>query len=243
MNTTAAASLEWPYDIRPDTSHLITEDDTPVDNLFSEKQQRLLTETLYSSWDGDGHPFVAMANVGLFFGIRSAPLVPDVLLSLNVQVPQEVWEKPHRVYAVWEYEKAPEVVIEVVSNREGGELTDKLEKYAQIGIPHYVVFDPQSALSNIPLRLYALQGKHYVETTSTFLSEANLGLSLWQGQYEGLQATWLRWIDTQQQLIPTGKERVSEEQQRAEIAEQRAEAERQRAEALTAKLRELGIEL
>ncbi len=31
----------------PDVSHLITEDDTPVDNLFSEKQQRLLTRPLY----------------------------------------------------------------------------------------------------------------------------------------------------------------------------------------------------
>jgi hypothetical protein len=43
-------TLEMPTP--PDTSHLITEDDTPVDKLFSEKQQRLLTEPLYSSWPG-----------------------------------------------------------------------------------------------------------------------------------------------------------------------------------------------
>ena len=30
-------------------NELVTEDDTPVDNLLSEKQQRLLTEPLYSS--------------------------------------------------------------------------------------------------------------------------------------------------------------------------------------------------
>jgi len=30
-------------DVRPDVEHLVTEDDTPVDNLFSEKQKRLLT--------------------------------------------------------------------------------------------------------------------------------------------------------------------------------------------------------
>ncbi len=30
---------------------LVTEDDEPVDNLFSAKQQRLLVESLYSSWN------------------------------------------------------------------------------------------------------------------------------------------------------------------------------------------------
>ena len=39
-----------PDDLLPDVSHLVTEDDEPLDNLPSEKQQRLLTETLYSSW-------------------------------------------------------------------------------------------------------------------------------------------------------------------------------------------------
>ena len=41
-----------PEDLLPDVSHLVTEDDEPLDNLPSEKQQRLLTETLYSSWNG-----------------------------------------------------------------------------------------------------------------------------------------------------------------------------------------------
>lgn len=56
----------------PDISNLITEDDTPVDNIFSEKQQRLLTETLYTTWRktrGTDAPFVALANVGLFYGV------------------------------------------------------------------------------------------------------------------------------------------------------------------------------
>lgn len=29
---------------------MVTEDDEPVDNLFSEKQQRLLVESLYAGW-------------------------------------------------------------------------------------------------------------------------------------------------------------------------------------------------
>ena len=52
----------------PDVSQLITEDDTSADNAFSEKQLRLLTEPLYSGWDGPpgDRPFLVSANVGVF---------------------------------------------------------------------------------------------------------------------------------------------------------------------------------
>ena len=89
---------------------LVTEDDTPVDNVFSEKQQRLLTEPLFTSWPGPGEeqPFVAMANVGLFYALRRAPLAPDVLLSLGVRLPADIRLKHNRSYFVWEYGgKAP----------------------------------------------------------------------------------------------------------------------------------------
>ena len=48
----------------PGFENLVTEDDTPVDNVFSEKQQILLTQTLYDSWSV--RPFVALANVGAY---------------------------------------------------------------------------------------------------------------------------------------------------------------------------------
>lgn len=231
-----------PREFWPDTSPMVTEDDTPVDNLFSEKQQRLLTESLYNAWNGGGQPFVVMANVGLFFSVRQPALVSDVLLSTGVQVPEDVWEKPHCSYSIWEYGRVPDVVIEIVSNQEGGELTGKLEKYAQTAVAHYVVFDPQRLLSKIPLRLFTLQGRHYVETESTWLGEVGLGLTLWRGSYEGLEAMWLRWCDQQQRLIPTGGERAAAAERLAEAEKQRAEAEKQRADRLAAKLRELGIE-
>ena len=65
------APEEW-----PNLEAVVTEDDTPVDNIFAEKQQRLLVEPLYSSWPGpgDGRPFLALANVGLFYAVRQPPL-------------------------------------------------------------------------------------------------------------------------------------------------------------------------
>ncbi len=84
--------LALPPELEPLVDQLVTEDDTPLDSIFSEKQQRLLTESLHSSWAGPGagRPFVAMSNVGLFYEVRLPPLVPDMLLSLDVALPADV---------------------------------------------------------------------------------------------------------------------------------------------------------
>jgi hypothetical protein len=66
-----------------------------VDNLPSEKQQRLLIDPLYSTWSGPGpgRSFLAAANVGLFYAVHRPPLIPDVFLSLDVAVAEDWWAK------------------------------------------------------------------------------------------------------------------------------------------------------
>ncbi len=64
-----AAFESLPEIEKPDIRHIVTEDDAPVDNMFSEKQQRLLVEPLYSSW-GIDRRFIAAANVGIFSAIE-----------------------------------------------------------------------------------------------------------------------------------------------------------------------------
>ena len=242
----------------PDISHIITEDDTPVDNMFSEKQMRLLTHTLYASWPGpgDGRPFVAMANVGLFFAIHAPPLVPDVLVSLDVTLPPEPHQKEHRSYFIWEYGKPPDVVVEVVSNRVGKELGNKLLDYARLGISYYVVYDPEGHISARPLRVFGRLPSGYAELNDFWLESVGLGVTLWEGEFETMQQTWLRWVDRDGALVATGEERAAAEHARAESAEQRAESAEQRAEsaeqraasaeqraaALAAKLKELEID-
>ena len=211
----------FPEESWPDVSDLVTEDDTPVDNIFSEKQQRLLTEPLYSSRPDAA--FVALANVGLFYRIHHPPLVPDMLLSLGVEIPEDVWSKSHRAYFVWEFGKPPEVVIEVVSNREGHEADSKIRDYAAIGVKYYAVFDPEKLISGRLLRLYELHGASYVERTGQWMPDIELGLCLWEGTYEGLPAHWLRWCDQDGTPIETGAERAEREHQRAEREHQRAE--------------------
>jgi len=235
----------------PDISHIITEADRPLVNIFSERQMRLLTNSLYASWSGPGEerPFVAMANVGLFFAPHEDPVVPDVLVSLDVRPPADVWPKQHRSYFIWEYGKPPEVVVEIVSNRKGGELGHKLHTYARIGVAYYIVYDPDEQLGNKVLRIYERRRTTYVEIAEYWLGDMNIGLTLWDGEFEGINATWLRWCDDDGQVLPTGEEaaqqerqRAEQERQRAEQEHQRAEHEQQRAERLAAQLRALGVE-
>ena len=216
-------------------------------------------ESLYISWagPGEGRPFLAAANVGLILSEEFTPLVPDVMLVVGVRTHAfDLWAKEHRSYFIWSYGKTPEIVIEVVSNREGGENTRKRVRYAELGVSYYVIFDPLDQLGKGVLHVFQLQGRTYVELPSRWFAEAQIGLTLWQGDYEGVNTTWLRWCDGKGNLIPTGAERARAEHQRAEAERQRAEAERQRAEAaeqqaalardrserLLAQLRALGIE-
>src|SRR5262249_29516643 len=219
-------------DLTRDIQGLVTEDDTPVDNLASEKHQRLLTETLYSSWDGPGagRPFLAAANVGVFALVRNPAIVPDVFLSLDVEVAQDWWQKEHRSYLLWEFGKPPDVVIEIVSNTVGGEADEKHQKYARMRVIYYVIYDPLRQVMPDVLTIYRLSGTDYERHNSLRFPDIGLGVTLWDGTYEGKTDTWLRWTDADGNLILTGKERAEQERQRAEQERQRAEQERQRAE-------------
>lgn len=220
--STDLESLKYPDLVIPDISNLVIEDDTPVDNLFSEKQQRLLTEPLYSAQAlFNGRSFLASANVGVFYALRRPPLVPDVFLSLDVEPPQDFKEKKNRTYFVWEFGKPPDVVIEIVSNKEGNELGSKLKNYAQMGVTYYAVYDPLQQLGQKPLYTYALHEGQYLELERNWLPHVGLGLTLWQGTFEDIQGEWLRWCDDTGVVIATGAERAQQERQRAETAERR----------------------
>jgi len=226
-----------PVKVLPNYDLIQIEDGKPVESALIEKQMRLLTEALYASWPGPGEErtFKVFSNVGLFYAARKPGLCPHVMLSLDIPVDIDLSQKENRSYFIWEIGKPPEVVIEIVSDRRGGEASTKMREYSGVGVAYYVIFDPQEYLKGGVLRAYRLVGKTYQQTEPGWLPEAFLGLTLWQGKYEDNEAHWLRWCDQQGQVIPTGRER-------AEKLEQHIGQERQRADRLAAKLRELGVD-
>lgn len=235
-------SQAWPGldpELIPDLSKLVTQDDTPVDNIYVEKQERLLTEPLYSSWPGPGGPFLALANVGWFYAYKEPPLVPDMMLSLGVVPGGPLHTKEGHSYYQWIMGKSPEVVIEVVSDRTGGEEGHKMKEYARRGALFYVIHDPEEWLGGGVLRALVLQRGRYEPVDPKWFPEVGLGLILWQGAFEGRQETWLRWCDKEGNVIPTGAESADEERRRADEERRRAEEKIRR---LQAQVRALGAE-
>jgi hypothetical protein len=221
--------LAFPPECTPRVDHLIVEDNTPVESLFFERLMRLLVEVLYCSWagPGGGRRFGAFANVGLFWEPRQTPLVPDVMLSLDVD-PGAVARRGFRSYFLWEFGKIPDVVFEFVSDRLGGETTWKQRDYLRLRIPYYVVFDPFGRLGAGVLRVFELRGLAYEPIDPRWLPGVGLGLTLWEGMFEDIHWRWLRWCDQSGQALPTSQERI--------------EQERRRADRLADKLRSLGID-
>jgi hypothetical protein len=257
MVTQVKTPSETPTEIppKPNVNNLITDDDTPVDNLGSAKQQRFLTNILYDAQKE--RIFLADTNVGIYHHIKEPPIVPDFFLSLDVQTPTDFWAKNHRCYMVWEFGKVPEVAIEIVSNKKGGELDEKLKIYQRMRVLYYIVYDPHQHLGEKMLRIFKLTGLNYEETEENWLKELDLGLTLWEGKFEGASYTWLRWCDRDGNLLLTGDELAQktllekqEQTERAKHAEnqaiganQRAEKAENELERLREKLRQQGINL
>ena len=216
----------------PDISNLVLEDDTPLDSFINEKQQRLLTTVLYSGGDtGITVPFIAAANVGLFSSVRQPGVAPDVFLSINITGAEDWWERQVRSYLFWEFGKPPEIAIEIVSPTPGNELGSKLIDYARMRIPYYVVYDPLRELRGSTLRVFELHNQSYVPKSDAWFPEVGLGLTLWPGEFENVNGTWLRWCYASGDPIPTGDELAAQKdaqlsQKNAQLLEEQARTKR-----------------
>lgn len=225
-----------PPEVVPDVRDLVTVDDTPRDSYFAEKQQLLLIEPLYSSWTApDGKPFLALSNVGYFYAYREPPLVPDMFLALDAVPAGPLNTKEGHSYFQWLMGKPPDVCIEMVSDKRGGEETHKMRTYARQGVPYYVIFDPEQELGKNTLRAFRLSGATYEPLDPAWFPEIGLGLRIWEADFAGLHWPWIRWYDREGNLIPTGAERAAE-------AERRAAEQAEKVRQLEARLRELGVD-
>ena len=151
-------------------------------------------------------------------------------------------------YVTWQEGVNPFVVIELLSPgtekedlgqslREVNKPPNKWSVYERIlRIPYYFVFDRYTD----EFQAFGLVMSHYqalpIDDQGVWLEEAELGLGLWEGRYQGIHRQWLRWFDRDRNWILTPTER---QQQRAEQEQQRAEQEKQRADLAEAEVEKL----
>lgn len=121
--------------------------------------------------------------------------------------------------------ETPAVVMEFVSETDGGEYSSKrsfpLGKwffYEQVlRVPVYIIFEPSTGR----LEAHRLCNERYelMEADNQgryWLAEMGLFLGPWQGQKEGRQGHWLRWWNEAGVLLPWAVERLAEQQQQVE---------------------------
>ena len=120
---------------------------------------------------------------------------------------------------------------------------NKWTVYEQIlKVPYYITY---SRYSN-QLRCFRLLKSGYAEETLDptnprfWLEDLQIGLGIWQGEYQGITRPWLRWFDANGNWLSTPEET---ERQRADLAQQRAEEAERRTQALLERLKQEGIEI
>jgi hypothetical protein len=207
----------------PSYDDLVTEDHKPVDSIFIAKLCALLTHTLCESWPGPGlgRTFVVLSDVGWFYKQKTPAVAPDCLLSLDVTYPENLHVKEGHSYYQWQMGKPPDVIIEIVSDRTGSEESFKKTLYARQGVAYYAIYDPGHFLSTDALRVYHLVSGEYHLGNAGPWANIGLGLRLWQGTFQGIEDTWLRWCDSNGVVIPTASEHAALLAERARQADER----------------------
>ena len=252
-----------PWETMPTMYDLPSEDpqEPGLPDEFHDFQPQLLRETCQPPNYPMGEMFIG-TDLNLYYDPRHRlwHKRPDWFLVLGVSRAQQ--QQDMRLsYVVWQEGMAPFLVIELLSPgteaedlgqtlRNANKPPTKWQVYEQsLRIPYYIVFDRYQN----QLRVFQLVATQYqqveVPEQKFWFEEMELGLGVWQGNYQQTEGLWLRWYDAQGNWIPTPEERAEQESQRAEQESQRAEQERQRAEQesqrakrLAERLRAMGID-
>jgi Uma2 family endonuclease len=240
-------ALPTEFDL-PDT------DDKPVDNELQLLIPTLLRAILSLAWQDRTDWFIGI-NLGLYHTPHQPAIGPDAFLSLGV--PKFRANGQLRLsYVVWtENNVMPLWALEIVSQKAGGEYSEKFHIYEEIGVLYYVIYNPAhwKRDRHDSFEVYRLVNGRYQrqQGNPVWMPEIGLGIGVALGVHEGgSPRNWLYWYDEQGHQLPIPENLIAQERQRAEQERQRAEQERQRAEQaeqqlqnLLARLQERGIDL
>ncbi|MDJ1181351.1 Uma2 family endonuclease [Roseofilum sp. BLCC_M91] len=232
----------------PSAKDLPDSDETPVDNELQDLIPGLLKAMLALIWPERMDWFFGV-DMGIYHHPEKPAIVPDGFLSIGV--PRIIDSNLRLSYVLWEEQKPPTFVLEVVSQTRRKEYTEKKAEYAQLGISYYAIYNPLRKRKP-RLEVYQLQGGEYEQISGEepfWLPGINLGLGRGEGTYQGIAREWLYWYNEQgeryltpeEQLLSAKEQTLQAQRQTLEAQQQAREAQEQVAK-LAEKLRELGID-
>jgi Uma2 family endonuclease len=209
---------------------LPTEDGVPLETNWHRIEINLLIDSVHQHWR-DRRDYFAGGNMFLYFSLDQVRnrdyRGPDFFLVKNVD-----GARKREAWIVWaEKGRYPDLIIELASPTTIEiDLGLKKQLYEQtFHTPDYFCYDPNT----LHLAGWRWVDGGYVELEADergwlWSKEMNSWLGLWEGEYQKVNDTWLRFYTPEGQLVLTKGEA---EAQRAEAAE----AETTRLRALLAK--------
>jgi Uma2 family endonuclease len=226
----------------PTQDQLPCDDGIPMETQRHKMQMDLLIHALYPWLEKQNQGYIG-GNMFIYYSAAQLKNQdfkgPDFFAVLDVpKVERKSW-------VVWEEGKTPDVIVELLSKSTANyDKTTKKQIYQdQMRVPEYFWYDPFNPEDWAGFRL---NGRNYQPITwedkGFFCEGLQLYLTRWEGDYEGVTTTWLRWADLEGNVLPTRGEIA--EQAQAEAQQAQAEAQQAQAEnrKLAAKLREMGID-
>ncbi len=226
----------------PTQDELPSEDGIPMESQRHKHQMDLLLETLYP-WLEKREDGYAGGNMFVYFSASQLKNQdfkgPDFFAVLDVP------KTERKSWVVWEEGKAPDIVIELLSESTAD--IDKTEKKLiyqnRMRVPEYFWYDPfnPNDWAGFTLRDGIYQPLSRTTDNRYISQQLKLALMLWEGDYRGVNTSWLRWANLEGDVLPTELELSEKSKQEAQLAKQEAQSAKQKAEQLAAKLRELGV--
>ena len=246
----------------PDHTQLPESDGTFVKNFQEHPQSILLTDSItpvLEAIHADGNYCIGQDS-GIYWRLAD-PLekgaeAPDWFYVPNV--PPTLDGEYRRSYVMWQEFVAPLIVLEFVSGNGAEERnrtpllrTDKQEtKPGKFWVYENAIRPAFYGIYEV--RKASVEVYHLIEDRFELVAAndrghypiAQLGveLGIWQGSYQNMELPWLRWWDSEGNLLLTGFERAQEEGQRADREQQRADRAEDELEQLRAQLRSAGVE-
>jgi Uma2 family endonuclease len=230
----------------PDHTQLPESDGTFVKNFQEHPQSLLLTSSIGPTLD-QLHPdgqYAIGQDSGIYWRLSDPPErgaeAPDWFYVPGV--PPLLQGKGRRSYVMWKEIVVPLIAIEFVSGNGDEErdataplvnsVVDSSQKagkfwvYEQaIRIPFYAIYEVEKA----SVEVYELVANRYRRCQPNDrghfpIPPMGVELGIWQGTYAHQDLPWLRWWDSEGNLLLSGDERAEQESQRAEQESQRADA-------------------
>jgi Uma2 family endonuclease len=220
-----------PFPIPPTQAELPCDDGIPMETQRHKLQMDLLIDALISWLDNREDGYVG-GNMFVYFSLEQVRNQdfrgPDFFAVLGVP------KGERRSWVVWEEGKAPDVVIELLSDStsEQDKNAKKLIYQDQLRVPEYFWFDPFNPddWSGFFLQHGVYQPILFDEQNRLISQNLGLALQRWQGNYKGVETTWLRWTTLEGNLLLTSEEIERQRAEQAELQLQQAEIQLQQAE-------------